>query len=89
MLYIIYQNTKYAIEIKKIQIRLKRLIRAVFTLLVTAVLLIICVNFCRFPEKYSTIWRYQLYNEIKSGNQEAINYYNRVYTANGIDLFEE
>ena len=31
----------------------------------------------------------ELKNEIASGDEKAIEYYNRVYTANGINLFDE
>lgn len=90
MLYIMYHNTQYAINLKLLKKTLKRLLfKTVLVLLVTVPLLTMYVDFCRFPEKYLTTWKYQLHNEIKSGNQESIDYYNRVYVANGIDLFEE
>ena len=47
------------------------------------------IDFCRMPEKYCTTWEYQLENDIQSGDQEAITYYNRVYKSNGINLFED
>lgn len=90
MLYIMYQNTQYTINLKLLKRALKRLLfKTVLVLLVVAPLLTVYVDFCRFPEKYLTTWRYQLHNEIKSGNQESIDYYSRVYVANGIDLFED
>lgn len=90
MLYIIYQNMQYEINIKQLKKVLKRLLfKAVLVLLVAVPLLTMYVDLCKYPEKYFTTWKYQLYNEIKSGNQEAIDYYNRVYVANGIELFED
>lgn len=85
-----YHNTQYEINLKLLKKTLKRLLfKTILVLLVTVSLLTVYVDFCRFPEKYLTTWKYQLHNEIKSGNQESIDYYNRVYVANGIDLFEE
>ena len=65
--------------------------KAIKTLFV-AVLLVVGVNVLigvvRFPERYSKTWRYQLQNDIKRGDAEAIEYYNRVYVSNGIILFD-
>ena len=47
------------------------------------------IDFFRFPECYLTTWRYQLKNDILSGNQEMIDYYNNTYVANGRILFDE
>ncbi|MDY5930244.1 MAG: hypothetical protein SPJ27_09500 [Candidatus Onthovivens sp.] len=47
------------------------------------------IDFIRFPECYLTTWRYQLKNDILSGNQEMIDYYNNTYVANGRILFDE
>ena len=81
---------QYEINIKQLKKVLKRLLfKAVLVLLVAVPLLTMYVDLCKYPEKYFTTWKYQLYNEIKSGNQEAIDYYNRVYVANGIELFED
>lgn len=90
MLYITYQNMQYAINIKLLKKVLKRLLfKTVLVLLIAVSFLTMYVDICKYPEKYLTTWKYQLHNEIKSGNQESIDYYNRVYVANGIDLFEE
>ena len=78
------RNTK-----KHFKINLNRL----FTSLLTVIVIISCiglyVDFCRFPEKYCTTYKYQLHNDIKRGDAEAIEYYNKVYTSNGIKLFED
>ena len=47
------------------------------------------VDFVRFPEKYMTTWKYQLKNEIASGDQKAIDYYNKYYTSKGVYLYGE
>lgn len=47
------------------------------------------IDFIRFPDCYLTTWRYHLKNDILSGNQEAIDYYNNTYVANGRILFDE
>lgn len=47
------------------------------------------IDFIRFPECYLTTWRYQLKNDILSGNREMIDYYNNTYVANGRILFDE
>ncbi len=49
----------------------------------------ITIDFIRFPECYLSTWRYQMKNEILSGNQEMIDYYNNTYVANGRILFDE
>ena len=74
---------------KHIKINLNRLF---IILLVTSVFvscIVLYIDFCRMPEKYCTTWKYQLKNDIQSGDTEAIAYYNRVYKSNGINLFED
>lgn len=86
MLTLTYTNKRTR---KRTKINLNRL----FTSLLTVIVIISCiglyVDLCRFPEKYCTTYKYQLKNDIKRGDVEAIEYYNRVYTANGINLFED
>lgn len=45
-------------------------------------------NFIKYPEKYVTTWKYQLYNDIKEGNPQAIEYYQSKYMQADIQLFE-
>ena len=47
------------------------------------------VDTIRFPEYYSTTWRYQLEEDIKAGDEKWIDYYKTRYLANGRTLFEE
>ena len=50
----------------------------------------VCIwNLLSYPEKYFTTWKFQLYNDIEAGNEEAIEYYQTKYIKNGIKLFEE
>ena len=46
-----------------------------------------CCYVMAYPEKVSTIAKKQLYNDIQSGDMEAIDYYNSVYTSKGVYLF--
>ena len=56
------------------------------TLVVSAMWLFI--DLIRFPESYISTWRYQLENDIRNGDAEAIDYYNRCYVAHGRELFD-
>ena len=51
--------------------------------------LLLIVDFVRFPECYLISWRYQLQQDIANDNQKAINYYNNNYIANNKILFKE
>ena len=44
-------------------------------------------SFFKYPEKYMTTWKYQLENKLAKGNEEALEYYNDRYVANGKYLF--
>lgn len=86
MLTLTYTNKRTR---KRTKINLNRL----FTSLLTVIVIISCiglyVDLCRFPEKYCTTWKYQLKNEIASGDQKAIDYYNKHYTSKGVYLYGE
>lgn len=49
----------------------------------------VTADLLRFPEKYLTTWKYQLYNEIKAGDTASIEYYNQNYTSKGVYLYGE
>lgn len=90
MLYVTYQNIRYAINVKELKKTLKKLIfKGVAVLLFIGMFFYLTFDFCHYPEKYLTTWKYQLHNEIKSGNQEAVDYYNNVYVSHGIKLFDD
>lgn len=71
----------------RLKINFKRFTAFVSSLILSIVLLTISIDIIRFPECYSSIWRYQLQNDIEAGNAEAINYYNNTYVATGKTLF--
>lgn len=51
--------------------------------------LLFTYNFIKYPEIYITTWRYQLQNDLKSGDEAAIEYYQRVYINSGKELFKK
>lgn len=62
--------------------------KKILTALILIALIILSIDFYRFPEKYITTWKYQLEYKIKQGDQEAIDYYKRIYVQHGESLFE-
>lgn len=65
--------------------------KAYNVILSTMILLILCLflaNIIQYPEVYISTWKYQLQNDIKRGNKDAIEYYQNTYLANGKILFE-
>lgn len=82
MLTIIYNH-------KRLRINLHRLFSALMCFVLVVACVGVAVDFCRYPEKHLTTWRYQLYNEIKAGKTESIDYYNKHYTSKGIYLYGE
>ena len=71
------------------KINLNRLLTSllILTLIITCIGLY--VDFMHFPDKYITTWKYQLKNEIASGDQKAIDYYNKYYVSKGVYLYGE
>lgn len=71
----------------------KKFVRSITTLLVSIALIILlvimAVQLINYPEKYLSTWRYQLYQEIQAGDQEAIEYYQKNYLDKGIELWED
>lgn len=71
----------------------KKFIKAIFTLIVTIFLIGLMtwlfVDFIKYPESYLTTWRYQLKLDIERGDQEAIDYYQKVYLENNRTLWED
>lgn len=66
-----------------IKINITKLIRTLLVLFIISTL----ISAIKYPEIYFTTLKYQLANDIKQGNAEAIEYYNRVYIANNKQLF--
>lgn len=71
----------------RIKINIKRFAAFISSLILSIVLLTISIDIIRFPECYSSIWKYHLENDLEAGNAEAINYYNNVYVSNGHLLY--
>ncbi len=67
----------------------KRFIVNIISFVFISITIFMIIDFLRFPECYITTWKYQMENEIKSGNQEMIDYYNNTYVANDRILFDE
>lgn len=85
------QKERYLRKRKAI-IKKRKRERFILSLLIIALFSIcaaLMIDFVRFPECYLSTWRYQLKNEILSGDQEMIDYYNNTYVANGRILFDE
>lgn len=86
MLILTYTNKRTH---KRRKINLNRLFCSLLILTLIITFTACITDFMRFPDKYITTWKYQLENDIQSGDMEAIEYYNRVYKSNGINLFED
>lgn len=69
--------------------KLNKFIMFILSIIMLGSILLLAIDFIRFPDCYLTTWRYQLKNDILSGNQEMIDYYNNTYVANGRILFDE
>lgn len=69
-----------------------KLIKRIFSVLAIASILYftlsLFIDFVRYPESYITTWKYQLQQDIKRGDSEAIQYYQRNYINNNRPLFE-
>ena len=69
---------------KSRKINLNRLFTGLLILTLIITFTASITDFMRFPDKYITTWKYQLKNEIASGDQKAIDYYNKYYTSKGV-----
>ena len=85
------QKERYLRKRKAIIKKRKReqFISSILALVIFIIGISIGIDFIRFPECYLSTWRYQMKNEILSGDQEMIDYYNNTYVANGRILFDE
>ena len=86
MLTLIYTNKRTH---KRYKINLNRLFTSLLIIFVFVACIGLYIDFIRTPEKYCTTWKYQLENEIASGDQKAIDYYNKHYTSKGVYLYGE
>ena len=69
--------------------KLRKWVKVVLTAVGVTCALAVYIDFVRFPECYMPKFRYQLQNDLKSGDAEAIEYYQRYYVDKGRILFEE
>ena len=74
---------------KHFKINLNKLFVSLLTAIIIISCVILCVDFCRFPEKHLPTQKYHLFIDIQNGNQDSINYYNEHYVSEGIYLFGE
>ena len=65
----------------------KRLARFILGVLAFALFTGVAIDFIRFPECYISTWKYQLQCDLEAGEENAIEYYNNTYIANGKELF--
>ena len=74
---------------KRIKINWFKFTRFIFICLVLVAALLFIYDFVVYPEMYLTTWKYQLKNEIYSGEQASIDLYENVYVKNNKDLFND
>jgi hypothetical protein len=73
---------------KKYRFDKTKFAKFIFGAVVGGALLTLAVDCVRFPECYFTTWKYQLEQDIKAGDEDAIRYYEERYIANGRELFD-
>ena len=66
----------------------KRFAGFILTVIASIAVLAGVIDIVRYPECYFTSWKYQLQNDINSGDELAIEYYTNTYIANGRTLFD-
>ena len=72
---------------RKLRVNKGKLISRLAMLLMILLMANMTVSFAKYPEQYVTTWKYQLENDLAKGKQDAIEYYNDTYIANGKQLF--
>ena len=70
-----------------IKINYKRFATLILCVVFLTAFLSLSISIIQHPEMYMPTWKYQLQNDIKDGDVQAINYYNDHYVKNGISLF--
>ena len=74
-------------NMKRYRLNKKKFARFLVGIITVGVLTGLAVDVIRFPEWYISTWKYQLQLDIEAGNQNAIEYYENTYIANGRELF--
>lgn len=67
--------------------RIKRIVGVCFFVGLAVLMSCMIVKIIAYPEMYFTTWRYQLENDVRAGEPEAVSYYEKHYIAKGIELF--
>lgn len=85
------KNVKRSKRNRKINKRKRILKEFILSAFVMFAFMFMFIELISYPEKYLTTWRYQLKNDIKQGDEKAIQYYEDTYKSKGIVLpgFEE
>ncbi len=65
-----------------------KIIKVLAFVMVLACIIALLSDICTYPERYFSSWRYQLEQDVRAGEPEATEYYERNYVARGIRLFE-
>lgn len=68
---------------------MKPLIKLTLCAIAIVIMTTLAIDIIRYPECYITTWKYQLQQEIKKGDVDALDYYNSTYIANNRCLYEE
>lgn len=67
--------------------------KQILIILLIVILIVLVFDFIykiiAYPELFFSTWKYQLKNSVKAGQPEAVEYYQRVYLAHGITLWED
>lgn len=72
---------------RKYKINKGRFAAFIFTVCFTVFVVNVVVSLAKYPEEYIIPWRFQMENDLAKGNEEALEYYNKTYVANGKQLF--
>lgn len=85
------KNVKKSKRNRKVNKRKRILKEFILSAFVMFAFMFMFIELISYPEKYLTTWRYQLKNDIKQGDEKAIQYYEDTYKSKGIVLpgFEE
>lgn len=73
---------------KHYKLNMGKLARNILILMFVVLSVTLYCDFVKYPETYITTWKYQLQNDIHSGQEGAIEYYTKVYLANEKNLFD-
>ena len=68
---------------------MKKFCRFILTSILLYTLSFLIYNVIMYPELYSTIAKYHLYNDLLEGNKMAHEYYYNTYVSNGKILFDD